>query len=640
MRPVRIPRRPLARPAVWAALAVVAVAVVGRYLMRYPFHNLNPVGWDIHAYVWETKTIGHGPLSDVGARPGFPLVASLLRSLVPIDSAREIVVLPTILVLALGLACGAVTRLAFRLPAWTVPVITLAVGFWPTVYRVVLSYEASLMLFVLLVAGVGVLVHAQGRPITFAVAVWLFTAACLSHVVFYAAFMGVAALAAVLALPAYFRDRRAGRSPLATEAGASIAVVCGGLLGASALFGWLGLNPSESADTQTVSFAYRSRTRAALREIHPRILLPVELVGAALVRFTGGFRPAVAMLRLAASWLIVVGAGVVLSLRGYRVPGARFLQFGIPIPVMFGLAAAAAGIVILRRKGAIRSLLAGVAVLAVVGAILLPHARSVLHNETVLARANPVWRELDAAAVYLGRLAGTPPVVFVVNEPDGPGAYTPKLKYYVMRSEVPADYVRRTFVYVGELANLEDGRPTFVVGTLRWQKDYNAISLRTWKQVDPALKQGAIVLIAQHYADSAFAEAMSQDPSRQVAPGLYVVRGPILTIGSPPPQEPFDMVRGALSAAALFGLLTLVGWGWTRLALNDAGASALDVVSLAPAVGAGACVPSAFVLAALGGDPSGPIGIVLIAVLAVGGAALALRLGRQSAAPPVEGKTR
>jgi hypothetical protein len=403
-----------------------------------------------------------------------------------------------------------------------------------------------------------------------------------------------------------------------------VAVVGGGLLGASALFGWVGLSPSASADTRTVAYTYVNRTRVALHDLHAKTLLPIELVGAALAGVTRGVRAADAMLRLGVSWLIVVAGGVIVALSGREVPGARFLQFGLPIPVLYGLAAAAVGMLLLRRTGPLRRLVAAVVMIAVVGAVLLPHIKEVVEHRTVHPRGDPAWSELDAAAVYLNRLHGLPPVVFLVDQPGYLGAFTPKLRYYVVRSVMPANYVHRTFVYVGRLSNLEAGRPTLVSGSFRWQRSYNINSLQAWKQVEPALRQGAIVLIAQHYAKEPFQEALRQDPTREVAPGLYVVRGPVLPVGPAPPPPPFDRTRGLASASGFLILLVLVGWGWARAALRDTGATPLDVACLAPAVGAGISIPPAFIVAALGGDPKGPIGIALLAALAIGGAALGL----------------
>jgi hypothetical protein len=54
----------------------------------------------------------------------------------------------------------------------------------------------------------------------------------------------------------------------------------------------------------------------------------------------------------------------------------------------------------------------------------------------------------------------------------------------------------------------------------------------------------------------------------------------------------------------------------------------IDVFCLAPAVGAGLAVFPAFMVAALGSNPGGPVGIVLLAGLALAGGWLAVRGSR------------
>jgi hypothetical protein len=68
-----------------------------------------------------------------------------------------------------------------------------------------------------------------------------------------------------------------------------------------------------------------------------------------------------------------------------------------------------------------------------------------------------------------------------------------------------------------------------------------------------------------------------------------------------------------------------VGWGWTRWAANAGTATTLDLLCLAPAVGAGIIIVAAFVVAAIGANPAGWLGVALLIALAAGGAWLAMR---------------
>jgi hypothetical protein len=608
------PRPPIRQEVFVAALLfLVAVLVVGLHFARYPSNDLNPTGWDIHAYVWQTKAIGHGSLSAVGARPGVPLLASLLRGIIPIDPSREMIVLPAILALALALASGAAVRLALGLPLWATPVVALMVGVWPTTQRGLEGYVASLMMLMLLAAGV---------------AVAIFAAACLSHVVFYLAFVGVAGLAILMALPSYFEDRRSGLGPLATEAGATtFAVLGGGAAGVIALFGGLGLRPAESADVSRVAFTYRSRTIEAKAALHPRAFLPVGLVGAALSWGGRGSPAARALIRLGIAWSVVAGAGALASLAKFPVPGARFIQFALPFPVLFGLGVVAGVSVLTRRPGVVWIVVAALLVLAFAASPRQMRLENILHHHYA-RRGNPIWVEARAAELYLDRIGGPRPVVFIVDQRGPAGAYTPKLKLYILRSVVPAEDVTRTFVYMGSLDNFLDGRPTLLPGTTRWQRDYNALSLDNWAQVKPAVAEGAVVFLSRSAGTAAFNAAVARDPRREVSPGLFVLRGPIVHIGAATPVKAFGRGRGVLAAAGFLLLLTLAGWGWVRWAFPQDSTGWIDVFCLAPAVGAGLAVFPAFMVAALGSNPGGPVGIVLLAGLALAGGWLAVRGSR------------
>jgi hypothetical protein len=625
---------------VGVALGVVAWFVGFIYLTRYTPRDLSPVGWDIHAYVWQTKALGHASLSALGARPGMPLLAGTLRSIVPIDPAREMVVLPPVLALALGLALAAGVRMALRLPLWTLPVIAVIVAVWPSTRRGVYGYEAALAHQVVLAAGIALVVHARTRRANVAVAAALFVAACLSHVLFYALFAGVAGLALLPILPRFWREWREGEPLLDTEVGSTVAAVgAGAVLGAAGIFGWLRVRPSDTGDVQTVSFLYRARTVEAVQTLRPRVFGLVGVVGAAFGILRPATRAGRSLLRLAVAWLLVVGAGVLLSLLRFPVPGARFLQFALPIPVLFGLGMSAAVWAIARRPNVFRVALAVFVVALFVLSPMQSRIRQIQHNRHV-KRSGAIWEQVRSAASYVTRVPGERPVVFVVNSPGANGAYTPKVKGYVLRSGMPDDVIARTYIYIGGVANLEASRPTLIANPKqRWQKSYNALSLKNWDKVRPALEDDPIVLIAEGYAGDEYKKAATADFTRQVAPGLYVVRGPIFFLGAPSAEKQYPLRRGAPTAVAFLLILIAVGWGWTRWAANARTATTLDVLCLSPAVGAGMAIVAAFVVAAVGANPAGWVGVVVLATLAAGGGWLAMRSARTTAERPGQPET-
>ena len=621
----------------WATTAALCLAVLGYYLSRYPLHDLNPVGWDVHAYVWQTRAVGHGSLAVIGARPGLPLLGAALRSMIPIDPSRELVVLPPVLALMLGLVTGAMVRMAFRLPAWASAVVALVISLWPMTPRIVFGYQASLMEQLLLAAGVGVVAHAERDRAALAVGTALFAAGALSHIVFYVVFAGMVGVAAVMALPASLRQRRAGVSVLDTESGAlSAAVFGGGVLGGVALFGWLGIRPSSSVDTTAVSFTYRTRAQSALRGLLPWVTVPGAMIGTALAWVTGRSRPARIMVHLGLAWLAMTSLAVLLLRTGVVVPVARFIQFALPLPVLFGMGAVAVAGLVLHRDGLLRWMVgAGLLVVLVTAPAITSLVDAVVHRHVSVPNTR-VGNELRLAEAYLNQVPGDRPVVFVVHQRGYGGAFTPKPDLYVIRSSVPVDDIARTFVYVGHLAELQQGRPTLLLPIRqRWMKTFNDTSLKMWAEAKPALDLGAVILIARAYAEDTFAEAIAQDPTREIGPGLYVVRGPLIRVTQPAPLQPFGMARGAASAIGFLVILEVVGWGWARFALRRAQASRLDIAYVAPALGAGLVILASFVVAALGGDPAHWPGIVLLAVVGLTGWAAARRVRRATSTTEV-----
>ena len=202
----------------WLVSGAVAVAAVAVYLFAYPFHDIQPAGFDIHAYEWQAKAVGHGPLSLVGARPGLPVMAALLGSVVHVDVAGQIVVLMPMLGLVLALAVAAAVRVAFRLSTWVLPVVVAVMVLYPGTARVVHGYQASLLFMVIATAGVAVLILAAGTTGRLLAAGAMFAAACLAHVVLFAIFAAIAGLYVLLSVPAFLRDRRGG-APLLVQEG-------------------------------------------------------------------------------------------------------------------------------------------------------------------------------------------------------------------------------------------------------------------------------------------------------------------------------------------------------------------------------------------------------------------------------------
>jgi hypothetical protein len=612
-------RRWLAVAAVTAGVSVAAVAV---YLFAYPFHDIHPVGFDIQAYVWQTKAVGHGPLAAVGARPGLPAMAALLGSVIRAEPPREVVVLMPVLALVLALAVAGSVRLAFGLSMWSVPVVAAVVVLFPGTARVVHGYQASLLVMILAVAGGSILVHADGRRRALVTAGTVFLAACLSHVVLFALFGAIVGLYVLLSIPGFLRDREAGVPLARTDAGAAtITFLPAAVLGAGAVYGWLGSRPGSTINTTNVASSLHQRTLSEVRRIRPFVIGPMAAVGGVFGWANRASRVARATARLGLAWLAVTLAGTLAGLIGHNVAGHRFLLFAEPIPALAGLGVVAAGRLLMRRPG-LGWKVVGVAAVALQLVVVSASGVSYFYSQTN-PRRGAIYPQLRAASIYLERYGGDRPLVFIVDDRRGAlAAYSPKYRSYVIKAGVPDASVGRTFVYPGTLENLQAGRPTILAEAEPWQRTFNQVSRDAWRHVEPALRQGAVVLIAQAFASRPYEAAMAQDPGRRVARGLYVVRGQARALATVPAEPASGLVPGALTAAGLFLLMGLLGWGPVSTALGPAGATALDQALIAPAVGAAVAVIAGFLVAALGGNPWGPVGLVVVALLAVASVAL------------------
>jgi hypothetical protein len=121
---------------------------------------------------------------------------------------------------------------------------------------------------------------------------------------------------------------------------------------------------------------------------------------------------------------------------------------------------------------------------------------------------------------------------------------------------------------------------------------------------------------------------VASDPSRVVLPGLAVLRGPL---ESPAELVPMARLRvGAAVGRIIVALLALAllgaGYG-VSIARNRRG-NWLDGMALAPSVGSILVVLAGVAVAAVGGDPGGPLGLVAVGVGSGVGYGLAWRRWR------------
>jgi hypothetical protein len=380
-----------------------------------------------------------------------------------------------------------------------------------------------------------------------------------------------------------------------------------------------------------VSFLFRHRTVEEVRRIRPWVTWPAAAIGAtsAMLAATGplagehpgaaSHRPARALVRLGLAWLVVAGAGVALSLRGSSIPGGRFLLFALPLPILVGLGLGTGAWILAGGRWGLRAVVAALLVAGIVAGLARPGYRFIQYQYPQVRVA--LADQLAVAAAYVRALPGSPPVVVVVDEPGPSGAYTPKLRQNVIRTAMPEDTITRTFVFVGRTEDLLAGRPTLLPETAPWRRAYDRTSRQAWEQVRPALSQGAVVLVLDVYDRAAIERLVAADPSKLIAPGVYVLSGPARATTVPGRAPALGTVEAAAVGLWWLLVLSLVGWGFARAALPRERASALDVACLSPAVGAGVVVPVVLCVAAARADPAGPVGLAVLAAVALLGAA-------------------
>jgi hypothetical protein len=332
------------------------------------------------------------------------------------------------------------------------------------------------------------------------------------------------------------------------------------------------------------------------------------------------------LVRIGFAWLVVVGVGVLLSLRGRAVPGGRFLLFALPLPVLVALGLGAVAWIIAGGRLGLRALLAAALAVATLAVLALPGYRFI-RFQYVQTNAR-LTAQLGTLAAYSTALDQGTPVVVVVDQPGPAGAFTPKLRLNVIRSAMPPDRIVQTFVFPGRVEDLLAGRPTLLPATLPWERAFNRTSGQMWTQVRPALDRGAAVVDVRRYDTAGFDQLAARDPSRLLSSDVVVARGPVHPISPDASPGAFGVGEAALWGLVLLAGLGLVGWGFAAVALPAGRASWLDVTCLAPAVGAGVAVVASLLVAAAGLDPSGPWGFGALLVAGLTGWALFVRAGR------------
>jgi len=238
------------------------------------------------------------------------------------------------------------------------------------------------------------------------------------------------------------------------------------------------------------------------------------------------------------------------------------------------------------------------------------------------------------AVSYL-QVAGVPatrPVVFLLdNRGTNPQLAVPGYSN-ILRAPLPADLIERVYFYVGTPENYVAGVPTLLPVDVH---NYNKMSNRFWKDLQPALPHDPVVLMLRS-TNQSYDRYVTRHPEQEVTAGVVSLNGPrpagpIPTLEVPGARR--GLAAASVMAAAALVVLGLVGLGWT-VALLPAQVRPFERLALGPGFGIGMLILAGAVADLLGvrlGGWSGAFTLIGCGLVGWGLAALGAGRGRRAA---------
>jgi hypothetical protein len=613
--------------AVAGALAALVLALVPAAFLLSGYSIRAPdvaFGFDTPTYVWQAKETGALGLVDptVITRPGFPLLVAVLHGVLGVPEYQLIPVLAFTLPGLVGLAAAGAVRSALGPGAVRAAAVGLVVGTSFLVARLAGGLYGNLLALLLLVAALVPLAGAMvPRPWLPAAFVLLF-ATGLAHWMF----LGIFGVILVGAAVWFVVARRLLGRPAPPGTRILLALGTGalaGILALAVLFPLLG-GTLELSGVTRLTGEFLSKFRGWFRQSGPLLVLPLTAVGAAALARESEDRPGGFLRIVCASWLGLTVAAMI----GWRlwpaVPLHRFWLFALPVPLLAGLGAEAAGSLggsALSRWNrvagqAVRLLVTS----ALVAAASVPAFRLVNRGLELYMTREDLQEATDLAA-YVSWLPDGHPVVVILDMPRASAGLI-RHRENVIRSALPGERQPNTFFYWGRPELLLQGRPT--------PQDKPKVRLEAesrWEQVRQ-LDDPFAVVVLERFDPDAFASAVDGG-APTAAPGIAVLRGPVPDQPLQPPVFDDGPLRGWAAgalAAAIVLLLGLLGIAWAVALLP--GAHPFVTSALAPAFGAAVLLPAAILVQAIGISLAGPGGLMATAIGFLAGVALWVGLRR------------
>ena len=598
------------------SLILGASLVIALYVTSFPPERVRNLGSDASGYIVQMRAASLGILDLEGTRPGVGVVGASIEGtgLVPIEALP--IVLSITLVICMGLAATAALRLGYELPAWSLGVGVVLVATWGGTARLVSGYLANLESLTLFLLAM-VLATASRRHRRSFVLIAVLFASIVAHPGLFPAYAAILLGWLIVSLLLSGSRLRERTSPPAITL---IAFVVASVFALVVLAGWIGLRLPDLQDFSLIGERFDQRVKANLAWIGVAPTILMIVAGTIVISRRRRFRRSWSMNALGAVWLLVSVAGLVLVAFIPSLPGHRTVLLGLPAPMLGAIAVGGVAEEILRRVRVVDA--AGIAVrVAVVGfaaAITLGSAVVTLRPLEAQATSDRPGADRGPAAVaaYLLAIDERKPVVMVMDPRRATGIRFWRSRQNAVRSLAPDDVFLDVVTYLGDERLLLRGMPTRRTGA--GARLFNLASDRTWPAVRERLDDDPIVLMARPWVAGSTWKRVAPSATT-VTPGLAVVRGP-LPAGPVRPITVTELSRGAAAwrICLLVLALGIAGGGWSSFELRDR-SSVGAVIGLAPAFGITVTVLVGLMVALLGGDPGGAVGLGSLAIVSVAG---------------------
>ncbi|HEX5938039.1 MAG TPA: hypothetical protein VFZ75_10175 [Actinomycetota bacterium] len=578
-----------------------------------------PLGPDVFGYIWQTRLVGQAPLSVIEARPGVPVLGSVLAGSGIISDRAATFVLAPVLIVALGFAVAISVRLAFRLPGWAIGVVGFGVALWGGSLNLSQGHVANLLSVVCIVPAILLVAIPSGSwPVQTIGAIAAITASGLAHAGTLPFFAATGLLWVVLSVPSIARARREGsrwwREPSCSF---TFALVVASTIVAVAIIGLFGVGVEDFTNIDDRVFSFATRLRQIVRSVGLWVTPTTVLASIGLVAVWRLARPSSrALTRFGLALSIVSIVGALIAAVDPMVPGHRALGMILPIPTLAGLGIVGLALAVIAGRSGQNSgrSVRVVRILVAVGVVVALSALVVspgLQRLAKRARARPMGKPAQAIASYVAAVEPAGPVVVFVDPATKLDALSWRGRQNQIRALAPAPFVDRIFVLVGRLG--ANGQPEKAVAPGKVERRAFEYAVeQSWSAGGAALRDDAVVLVPRSHVSPQFWNQVTSDPSRVVMPSLAVLRGPL---ESPEGLVPMARLRveeavGRIIIALL--ALALLGAGYGLSIAGNRGGSWLDGIGLAPSVGAILVVLAGVAVAAIGSDPGGPFGLAVV----------------------------